>query len=346
MKPSRRLELVVPCLLGPVTDADAVARLQPALPALAECLARGDRLAETGDDGLAPVFGAFGFGPAERPAAAVSRHGEADAERIATTDHWWLRADPVHLRVDTTHARLFGGYALQLESDEADRLVERLNAFFAEDGLVFEAPAADRWYLALERAQDLQVQPPDRVAGRNVDAFMPEGEDARAWRAWLNEVQMLLHDAPVNAERERRGALPVNSLWVWGGGSAPRPGEGPARVWSDDPVARGLARLAGVAVDRPPAHAPPGDWPAGTTLVMEPAAREALVHGDIEGWLECLAALERHWFAPALDALRARRLDELVIAPSDGRRFRVRRGALRRFWRRRRPWTHWLRSEQ
>ncbi len=341
MSQARRLELVVPGLLGPVTDADAVARLQPDMPVLAELLARADRRDEAGDDGLAPVFAAFACADAGRPAAAASRLGEHDGEAVASR-RWWLRADPVHLRVDTTHARLFAGYALELDEDEAARLVERLNAFFAADGLVFEAPVADRWYLGLEQPQDLHVQPPDRVAGRNVDAFMPEGEDARAWRAWLNEVQMLLHDAPVNSERAARGALPVNSLWVWGGGFAPAVAGAPARVWAHDPVALGLGRLAGAAVQPLPERASDRAWPQGTTLAVDTGARDALVHGDIEVWLQRLASLERDWLAPVAAALRARRLDELVLAPADGRRFRLRRKALHRFWRRRRAWTHWL----
>lgn len=340
MSQTRRLELVVPCLLGPVSDADAVRRLQPELPALGECLSRGDRLAEAADDGLAPIFAAFGVNG--RPVAAASRHGEDDAVDRPLGERWWLRVDPVHLRVDTTRARLFGGYALELGRDEAGQLIERLNAFFTDDGLVFEAPAPDRWYLGLTQPQDLRAYPLERVAGRNVDAFMAEGEDARAWRAWLNEVQMLLHDAPVNREREGRGALAVNSVWIWGGGAAPALAAAPERVWSDDPVARGLGRLAGVDVQPLPAQAPGGEWPGGSTLVLDTHAREALVHGDIEAWLGRLATLERDWFAPALEAIRARRLDELVLAPADGRRFRMHSGALRRFWRRRHAWTHWL----
>ena len=210
------------------------------------------------------------------------------------------------------------------------------------DGLVFEAPAPDRWYIGCPRASDLRAVTPDRVAGRNVDAFMPEGSDARAWRAWLNEVQMLLHDAPVNQDRERRGALPVNSVWLWGGGQCPAVSVGPERVYADEPVAVGLARLAGTAGEPTGAAPWTGAWPAGNTLAVDARPVDPLVHGEIETWLECLAALERDRFVPLARGLRQGDLDTLTIAVGDGRRFRVTRPGLRRFWRRNRPWTDWL----
>ena len=342
MATSRDLELAVPGLLGPVTDADAVARLGLELPTLAWLLARADGAAGTGHQSLAPVFDAFGVSGPDWPAAATARIGEADGVSVRLGERWWVRADPVHLRVDTTHARLFGAYALDLQADESAALIERLHGLFADDGLVFEAPAPARWYIGCPRAPDLRAVTPDRVAGRNVDAFMPEGRDARAWRAWLNEVQMLLHDAPVNQDRERRGALPVNSVWLWGGGQCPAVSVGPERVYADEPVAVGLARLAGIAGEPTGAAPWTGAWPAGNTLAVDARAVEPLVHGEIETWLECLAALERDRFVPLARGLRQGDLDTLTIAVGDGRRFRVTRPGLRRFWRRNRPWTDWL----
>ena len=342
MAVARHLELVVPGLLGPVTDPDAVARLRPELPALASLLARSDPGSATEPESLAPIFDAFDVPGPHWPAAAPARLGEADGNAVDPGDRWWVRADPVHLRVDTTHARLFGAWALDLQADESAALIERLNELYAGDGLVFEAPAPDRWYIGCPQVSEHRAETPDRQAGRTVDAFMPEGDDARAWRAWLNEVQMLLHDAPVNAARERGGALPVNSVWLWGGGQSPAVPAGPDQVYADEPVALGLASLADVRADSADAAPWTGQWPAGKTLAVDARAVDPLVHGEIETWLECLAALERDRIAPLARALREGRLDTVTIAPGDGRRFRVTRRGLRRFWRRPRAWTDWL----
>ena len=47
------------------------------------------------------------------------------------------------------------------------------------------------------------------------------GEGAERWRALLNESQIVLHNHPINAVREARGAVAVNSLWFWGAGTLP-----------------------------------------------------------------------------------------------------------------------------
>jgi hypothetical protein len=340
----RHLELIVPGLLGPVTDADAVAQLAPELPVLARLLSRARLQAECHADSHASLMRAFGVAGPPWPVAAAARAGEGDA--APAPEGWWLRADPVHLRVDTTHARLFGAHALALTRPETDALTARLNAFLAADGLRIEAPAPDRWYLACERAFDLQAHAPERVAGRNVDAFLPAGDDARAWRGWLNEVQMLLHDAPVNSDRAAQGALPVNSVWLWGGGYAPRVTDPPERVFTADPLGVGLARQAAVACQEPPGDLGSIHFDAGRTLLAGGDLLMPLVHGEIEGWLDALARLERAWFAPLLEALRQGRCDRVDILPADGRRFCVGRAELRRFWRRTQGWTHWLAAEQ
>lgn len=342
MPAAHHLSVIVPGLLGPVTDPDAVAGLLPDLPATAALLARADRLPgpATAETALCRAFGIDG---PPWPVAAAARAGEADA--AAPGARWWLRVDPVHLRVDTNHARLFGGHVLGLEADEAEALVARLNAHFGADGLTLEAPAPDRWYLALDEAQALEAHAPAEVVGRNVDHFLPTGADAARWRGRLNEIQMLLHDAPPNRAREEHGRLTVNSGWVWGGGYAPRALAAPSRVLAADPLARGLARLAGTEAEPLPASAAALGPGAGHTLVFEPAARDPLVHGEIEAWLEAVQRLERAWLAPLRERLRRRELDALDIVPADGRRFRVTRGGLRRFWRRPRSWTQWLGRE-
>lgn len=350
MPESRRLQLIVPGLLGPVPDPQALASLAPEPPALAHLLARADVVRDRVDGGEAAVCAAFGIDGPPWPVAAAARAGEADAAAVGT--RWWLRADPVHLRIDTSQARLFGGYALGVQAHEAQQLVATLNEHFAEDGLQFEAPAPERWYLGLDASLELDTHSPAEVIGRNVDAFMPAGADARSWRTRLNEAQMLLHDAPVNTERQRSGGLPVNSVWLWGGGWAPQPRRAPVEVLAaDDPLTRGLARLVAARNDAASpqvsdSRTDAGAWQprAGTTLMVDWRLRDPLLHGDPEAWTEALQRLEADWLAPLLDRLQAGAFDELEIDPADGRSFRVTRRGLRRFWRRRRSWAEWLRQ--
>jgi hypothetical protein len=43
---------------------------------------------------------------------------------------------------------------------------------------------------------------------------------AKKWRRLQNELQMILHDHPVNEARLERGELSINSVWLYGCGSS------------------------------------------------------------------------------------------------------------------------------
>ena len=69
---------------------------------------------------------------------------------------------------------------------------------------------------------------------------------------------------------------------------------------------------------------------------MLDALRAPLALGESGQCRECIERLERDWFAPLLEALRAARLGMLTlhVPESLGASFEVIRGDLRRFWRR------------
>lgn len=340
MARSRCVRLLLPGLLGPISDPDTVARIAPSLPALARFLRLASMAGGAASDGEGCLCSAFGLEGPPWPVAAASRHGEADAPPEPDAG-WWLRLDPVHLRVDSNHARLFGPYVLDLSNEETASLTERLNEHLAADGLRIEAPAPDRWYVRLTQPPDFATYPLPEVAGRNVNPFMPTGGAAGRLRGWLTELQMLLHEAPANQTRERAGRLPANSVWPWGESQVPAPTTAPAHVLADDALACGLAHLAGLEPQALPAEVP-SDWAKGLTLVADMRARDPLVHGEIEGWLEALTRFEADWVAPLMERLGEGAIDRLELEAGDGRRFALTRAGRYRLWRRAHPWHHWL----
>ena len=151
--------------------------------------------------------------------------------------------------------------------------------------------------------------------------------------------QMALYQHPVNTAREARGAPVVNSLWLWGAGKLPAAATGPWQsVSAEDPVALGLARLAGMR------HRSPGtgaeEWLAhapeeGRHLVLLEDLRGARALGDFDAFQQRLAALEARWFAPLLAALKSGRIGMATVhVPDAGLSFETVRGDLPRFWRR------------
>ena len=155
------------------------------------------------------------------PVAAVTALVDCEASIDVGRAGPWLRADPVHLRPDVADLVLFDAVDAGVSSDEARALAETVNEALRPGGPLVHAAHPHRWYVALEVPARMATTPLSLAAGAGISAAMPRGPDALRWRRWMNEVQMALHDCPVNAERERRGAAPINSVWFWGGGSLP-----------------------------------------------------------------------------------------------------------------------------
>jgi hypothetical protein len=252
----------------------------------------------------------------------------ADPER-----HFWMRADPVHLSVGLGGLALDGA-ALELTRAEADALAGALNRHFGDEP-TFHALRPDRWYVRLPAAPDVDTTPPSAARGAAIGDKLPSGGDATRFRALMNEVQMALHEHPVNAGREARGAPSVNSVWFWGGGVFEAPAARPySMVLANDPLARGLARAARIP-DRPL----PRDGRA--MLAALPAEGVALAVLDAPP----SPALERDWFEPLLAALREGRIGMLSLCFS-GRSSLLEvetvRSDLRYFWRARKPLQAWF----
>jgi len=255
-------------------------------------------------------------------------------------DEYWARADPVHLRLMRDRLIVVPSAAFSLSREEAEALAEALNRHFAER-LLLKVIDAERWCVHLDQRFSLEAGPPLEAAGRDVDlALRIGGEAGKRWAAVANEIQMVLHAHPVNEAREARGEPAVNSLWLWGVGTAPKV---PAARWqsvsANDPLPIGLAQLGMTRHRELPAGA--DEWLArvpqeGRHLVLLDTLRAPLALGNEADYRSRVDALEKDWFAPLLAALREGRVGMLTLHVPDrlGASFEVIRGDLRRFWRR------------
>ena len=278
-------------------------------------------------------------GASDAGAAAWSLLGEG----LAPGESCWLRADPVHLRVDRDALMLADSTLFGLPTEEATVLSAHLDAHFAP-GLHFVAAHPQRWYARTEQVPQLVCTPLAQARGLAVSAHLPTGADAMRWHALMNETQMALHEHAVNEAREARGELAVNSVWFWGSGTLQKPASRPFdRVLSDDPLARGLALASGASAFPLPAGVEPllATGSSGQVLAVLDSLRAPAAYGDAQAWTDQAAALERLWFAPLLAALRAGRIGMLTLhltaADGHGLSAEMVSGDLRRFWRRPKP---------
>lgn len=159
-----------------------------------------------GGDGLWPLAAQW----ARRDGVSLA---EGSAWGLLTPGHWQASADDVVL-LDPT--------ALNLSDSESRELLALVRGLFEDLGWALHFGAATRWYV---QHASLAAQPTaslDRVRGRSVQAWLQRTPQAVAWRRLQSELQMLLYTAPLNARREARGELAVNSFWLSGTGVAQR----------------------------------------------------------------------------------------------------------------------------
>ena len=236
------------------------------------------------------------------PAAAIL----ARAMSAAPPHPFWLCAQPAHLAVDRDRLLLLPRRQLPLSDRESHALLSTLREVFVREGLALAQVDAGTWLIGCPHVQRLQTFAPELVEGRDIDAYQPRGEDAPRWQRLLTEIQMLLHEHPVNVERDQRGDTAVNSLWLWGGGGMPN-----VTARFDRMIVRSPFLLALAAATATPVAAQQSDgahaFGAGHLLVeVEHEAGK-----DVEALLH---TVEAAWLEPAWQALAEGKLDEVTLA--------------------------------
>ena len=142
----------------------------------------------------------------------------AQADGVEIGAHAWGQLTPVHWHVGTDQLSLIDPAGLMLDAAGSRTFFDAVAPLFTSEGFEMRFGAAARWYIANDLLATLPSASIDRVIGRNVDRWLIAGIEGRLLRRLQNEVQMLLHAHPLNAEREARGLLAVNSVWISGSG--------------------------------------------------------------------------------------------------------------------------------
>lgn len=236
------------------------------------------------------------------PLAALGAGFDAGAAYV-------LRADPVTLIAGRDDV-LLAGRVDDLDRAEAAALCATLNAHFGGDGLSFHTPRPDAWFVGATANVPVTTTPLAAIAGPLHD-HLPSGPHGNIWRRWLSEMQMLLHEHPVNTAREAAGRMPVTGVWIASGGrlvdvATPVTPAIRATTHAAGDLARGIAIRAGRPASLPPASF--AALPAEAALVVLDPARDA----------DAAARVARDWLVPVAAALARGALDTLVVL-GDGR---------------------------
>lgn len=327
----KHLHLIIPALFLPADAAGLYSGLR--LPHWEKLLARGGRSTlptATPEARLRDAFGVGGVAPLR-----------ARADGLMVNEGYWLCADPVELQMQPSQVMLQPDVACAEE--EARQLCASLNTHFVGEGLRFFAPHPERWYIQAQSLGEVMMTPLRAAAGRDVRTLLPQGADARRWWRLNNELQMLLHQHPVNAARQQAGKPAINSLWLWGEGSAGVPHPVCDAAGSLDGLVTLCARASGVAVldDLPDLLASRHE----RGLWVDGGLQEAWQRGDLHAYRARLEKLENEIAAAVWQSLCAGTLYSLrleVLTDGAVQRFDLTRAGCWKIWRRRRPLTVYL----
>jgi len=323
-----RLQLALPWLeCAPATDAPE-GRVLPRAPAGEWLVARGDSSPAGASAWREWLLGDFDAGSGLLRTCAAgpcvrSLHAAAPPEGT------WGCARPVHLLTAIDHLQLAPG-RLVMDEAESARLVGDINRHLEGDGFRLHVSGANGdWQLECAQPLDCACVEPDDASGLNLRDLMPAGRDGARVRSLVNEIQMLLHEHPVNAARLARREPAINSVWLWGIGSLGKvsPVNLPP-LFTDDAWLAGLWRLHGAAARSLDEFAAAGEAGMGTLVACANAP------GGDSG--TALAFAEATLFVPArarlvqgATAMISMLLGDQAIAVGARARYR--------FWRRRRP---------
>lgn len=244
----------------------------------------------------------------------------------------WLAA-PVHLQAGLDRVHLPAHGLLRLADFEMQEFAAAFNAQLGSRSLQMHALPGGAAVLSGVDAPDALTTDPALVLGADVRDAVPRGVDAAPVRAVSGEIEMWLHEHPLNLARCRRGEPAVSSFWLWGGGAglaaAPSAVAAPVGTLSfggNDPWLRAAQRVLDPARDMPAEDF--AQWLASRFtrgVVAVSAARD-------------LADLHSVWLEPARAALAARRIARLTLW-LDGRILTLSRASNWHYWR---PAQHWL----
>ena len=251
-------------------------------------------------------------------------------------------ADPVFLEVSMNDVTLTEKIT-DLTTADAQELTDILNQHFAQDGLQFLIGSNEYWYVSYAGDEDIYSHDIDSVFQQNVTGKLIHCQQ-RNWKVIQNEIQMLLHSAEINQQREKAGLKPVNSLWFWGAGKPQKKHFEVDKVYSSG---KESSKLRGEMFAKAAAcewQQLPKDFSSLLNATEDQASTQVLlldhlylpaIENRLEDFQEELDRLDKQIIKPLLTAWKEHKI-EIVIDCCDGKIFKPEKIDFWKIWRKER----------
>jgi hypothetical protein len=269
-----------------------------------------------------------------RRALGLTSPGLAMAQSFAGDDEHeparLILAESVHLRADLHSAVVVPIPKTADNLRDIDNIINDLNELFKVD--YNSISVADGVFLLRLREFDAPTHYPQvlSVLGKTVSPYIEQSRQILPWYRLLNEMQMFMHQHPVNAERMRQGRLAINSLWFWGAGERPTLDTRPCWI-CDDPLLNRFAASLGLQVESCSSLGSRDDFSA--VLIVDLRLLQWLKAGLDMSLEEILLDIERNLLAPLLRGFAENRIT-LRLRAGYHHDFELRPSAKMKFWRR------------
>lgn len=112
---------------------------------------------------------------------------------------------PIHQQMGINSVQVLHSSALSISADESRQLCDGLNHLYGDDAQ-FDYLRPDLWRLTLPSVIAWQA-----VAIFDLHHTLQTENTAAQWLSLSTEIQMWLHDHPLNRQRK----LPINGAWLW-----------------------------------------------------------------------------------------------------------------------------------
>jgi len=320
-----------------------------------------------GADAGATATVAAASSPMAKPVTAISREAAAIAPPVpayaqsgstqngATQNVAWM-ATPMHLIAGMTSVHVDRRSILRLDAADQTTLAADFQRVFHDSGFHLSPLEAGDFLMLGPEMPRAETREPARALG---GSMVQRSDTSIALRRLGAEIEMWLHDHPINDTRRRRGELPVTSLWLWGAGAIPASGDvgiarsgangGPltavtaggspdhahgALAFGRDSYLQGLWAMRGAKVAPLPQQlADVFGYPHAQRAVLVIEIGLMLQTNPKWSFFEAVADIDRLFIAPAVEALNRGQYDRLVVLANDYELTLRARDRLK-FWRR------------
>jgi 2,3-bisphosphoglycerate-independent phosphoglycerate mutase len=110
-----------------------------------------------------------------------------------------------------------------IKTEESRQLIEELQKHCSTENIQFYPGVSYRHLMVVKKPGGIKAEctPPHNITGRQVEGYLPKGDDAALLRDLMEKSKPLFAGHPVNRARIKAGDAPATQCWLWGQGSRP-----------------------------------------------------------------------------------------------------------------------------